>query len=480
MKKKLIVLHLVLFMSICCYAQKITFDSKYVKVGVLSNEWPSCMANNPNIRNLGNLNGNTFDQSQIGKQILDKLLLRDASGLHMDKLYEQALQNTTIEEYEAALMDPSAEVKDHLKREVAHQLLKNNYVIIFSTDEKEKKHWSVYHVEIDDNIINQAYLNWENPTNYDQINVPVKLVAKGKVPKKAKDENELIYRIAKKVPAFAVRGPVTNRFPFTAKMGRNLGMKKTSRIYIYRVKEDSNGEIYSKKVCTTRATEISEDNTRMYMISGSFPSTKKGDVAVLKDRHRSSVSLYGQGSFGDDARYGVQLQYDYLLDFSKNGIAHYAMLNVGANRYTKEKEGVWWNSESKEPVQPVLNHVEAKIGYGVGFNLLGRIEIVPYIMGGYQFSIVTNKGKLDDNLDTGLIYWDNSKEQWDGWQSMKWTGHGFVAYAGAKLNVNIWYPLQLSVGADYNYTFGENTLKPIRDRHELNRVNLYAGFRIHF
>ena len=323
-------------------------------------------------------------------------------------------------------------------------------------------------------------MNWKSPTNYDQISVPVKLVAKGKVPKKAKDQNELIYRIAKKVPAFAVRGPVINRFPFTSRMGRNLGVKKTSRIYLYRVKEDSNGEVYSKKVCTTRATEISEDATRMYMISGSFPSTKKGDVAVLKDRHRSSVSLYGQGSLGDDARYGVQLQYDYLLDFSKNGIAHYAMLNIGANRYTKEKEGVWWNSESKEPIQPVLNHVEAKIGYGIGFNLLGRIEIVPYIMGGYQFSIVTDKGKLDDKLDTGLIYWDNSKEQWDGWQTMKWTGHGFVAYAGAKLNVNIWYPIQLSVGADYNFSFGENTLKPIRDRHELNRVNLYAGFRVHF
>lgn len=480
MKKILIVLNLVLFMSICCYAQKITFDSKYVKVGVLSNEWPSCMANNPNIRNLGNLNGSTFDQSQIGKQILDKLLLRNEAGLHMDKLYEQALQNTTTEELEVAINDPSAEVKDHLKREVAHQLLKNNYIIIFSTDSKAKKYWSVYHVEIDDKIINQAYLNWKSPNNYDQIKVPVKLVAKGKVPQKAKDQNELIYRIAKKVPAFAVRGPVTNRFPFTARMGNNLGVKKNSRIFLYRVKEDSNGDIYSKKVCTTRATEISENNTRMYMTSGSFPSTKKGDVAVLKDRHRSSVSLYGQGSFGDDARFGAQLQYDYLLDFSKKGIAQYLLFNIGANRYNKEQEGVWWNSENKEPVQPVLNHVEANIGYGVGFNLLGRIEIVPYIMGGYQFSIVTNKGKLDDNLDTGLIFWDNSKEQWDGWQTMKWTGHGFVAYAGAKLNVNIWYPIQLSVGADYNFSFGENTLKPIRDRHELNRVNLYAGFRVHF
>ena len=189
MKKKLIVLHLVLLMSIFCYAQEITFDSKYVKVGVLSNEWPTCLANNPNIRNLGAMRGSTFDQNQIGKQILDKLLLRDARGLHMDKLYEQALQNTTIEELEVALKDPSAEVKEHLKREVAHQLLKNNYIIIFSTDSKARKHWSVYHVEIDDYIINQAYLNWKSPTNYDQINVPVKLVAKGKVPKKSKDHD---------------------------------------------------------------------------------------------------------------------------------------------------------------------------------------------------------------------------------------------------------------------------------------------------
>ena len=61
-------------------------------------------------------------------------------------------------------------------------------------------------MEIDDRIIEQAYLNWRNPSLYDEIKVPVKMVAQGKVPLKAFDENELIYDIAKKVPAFAVRG----------------------------------------------------------------------------------------------------------------------------------------------------------------------------------------------------------------------------------------------------------------------------------
>lgn len=499
MKRVLFVLQLLLLMGVCSNAQKLAFDSKYVKVGVMSNEWPSCMANNPNLRKLGTFKGESFDENKIGKEILDILYERDANGsLHRDKMESQALQNVTLDEQEVAKKDESAEdKKDILRREISHQFLMNNYIIKFTTTKtkkgKEKKYWYAYHVEINDRIIEQAYSNWEkeDAATYDQINVSIKLVAHGKVPMKSKDENELIYKIAKKVPAFAVRGPLSSRFPLVARdMGRNLAMKKASRIYIYDMVGNP-PNMYSKKVCTARATQVSETTTRMHMISGTFPSVGKGEVAVLKDRHRSSISLLGQASFGDDARYGGQLQYDYLLDFSKGGIAQYAMLNVGANRYTKEKEGVWWNSVSEEPVQPVLNHVEAQIGYGIGFNLLGRIEILPYIMGGYQLSYVTNKGEWHDKegvpewhdeATPGLVYWDNSVGQQGDWQKMtESTGHSLVGYAGAKLNVNLWYPLQLSVGADYNYSFGSTKLlKYIRDRHVLNRVNIYAGFRLHF
>lgn len=98
MKRIYLVFQFLLLMGTISYAQKPSFDSKYIKVGVMSNEWPSCMANNPNLRNLGTLQGATIDQNRIGKQVLDILFQRDGNGLHMDRLYEDALQNTTVEE----------------------------------------------------------------------------------------------------------------------------------------------------------------------------------------------------------------------------------------------------------------------------------------------------------------------------------------------------------------------------------------------
>lgn len=484
--KRLYVLALLTIVGVMSYSQKLSFDSKYVKVGVVSNEWPSCMANNPNLRKIASLPGSSIDEERIGKQVLDVLFQRDASGLHMDRLYEEALQNTTIEELEAALLDASAEAKDVLKKEVGVQLLKNNYIVIFRTKTinkqngktKIKKFWSVYHVEISDRIIQQAYLNWQDPYKYDQIKVPVKLVAQGKVPLNIlDDEKELIYDIAKKVPAFAVRGPVISRYPFTAQMGSEQSLKKGQRIYVYRFKEDGKGNAYSKKICTTRSTEVSPKTTRMYSISGTFPSTKKGDIAVLKDNHRSSVSLMGQASFGDDSRYGGRLQYEYLLDFSKRGIAQYFLAAAGYNRHTKEPAGIWW--DDSKTIQPALNNANISLGYGVGFNILGRLEIMPYVMAGYQYSFVTGDY-------APMYYWDNDETSAWAWKDLCKKDdtflhyQSFIAHGGVRVSLNLWFPLQIVGGADYNYATKESSLAPLLDRHKLDRINFYAGIRLHF
>lgn len=480
MKRIYLFYTLLLLCNIAANSQKLAFDAKYVKVGVMSNEWPSCMANNPNLRDLGRLQGESFDQDRIGKQVLDLLFQRDTNGLHMDRLYDEALQNTTVEELEVALKDVSAEAKDVLKREIAHQLLKNNYIITFRTEQKQeskkiKKFWTVYHVEIDDRIIEQAYLNWRNPNLYDQIHVPVKKVAQGKVPKNSTDDNELVYDIAKKVPAFAVRGPVTSRFPFTARMGGDMGVKEPGRVFVYRFKEDNQGSLYSKKVCTARVTNVTPSHSTLYPISGLFPSTKKGDIAVLKDRHRSSVSVMGQGSFGEDARIGGRLQYEYLLGFSSKGIAQYFITAVGYNRHTKEPAGVWW--DETKTIQPTLNNLNISIGYGIGLNFLGRFELMPYVMAGYQYSFFTGSNDI--------YCWDNDRSSWvslvDVNSNVRYVRyHSFIAHTGAMLNVNLCYPLQLSFGADYNLGTKNTRLSPILDCHTLNRVNLYAGLRLHF
>lgn len=493
MKRIYLFYTLLLLCNIAANSQKLVFDAKYVKVGVMSNEWPSCMANNPNLRDLGRLQGESFDQDRIGKQVLDLLFQRDTNGLHMDKLYEQALQNTTIEELEVAQKDASAEVQDILKREVAHQLLKNNYIIVFEKRQKRKKvkkYWVAYHVEIDDNIISQAYLNWRTPSTYDQIKVPVRFVAEGKVPDDTFDSNELMYAIGKKVPAFAVCGPVESRRPFLARIGGEMGVKERGTVFVYRFKEDNQGSLYSKKVCTARVTNVTPSHSTLYPISGLFPSTKKGDIAVLKDRHRSSVSVMGQGSFGEDARIGGRLQYEYLLDFSSKGIAQYLITAVGYNRHTKEPAGVWW--DETKTIQPTLNNANISVGYGAGFNFLGRLEIMPYILVGYQYSFLTGG-------NNPMYYWDNEyqypgDDQIGWWRDLYFRGlngshteedkglyyHSFIAHGGVRLCVNLWYPLQLMVGADYNVATGKSSMAPLIDRHTLNRINLYAGLRLHF
>lgn len=492
MKRLLVILFLSLGVSIYSYSQKLSFDAKYIKVGVVSNDWSRQLSDNPNIRNLGNIgysyseNGTEIakrmSEAGVGRLVLDRLFQRDGAGLHVEHLYETALQNTIFEEIEVALQDASAEVQDVLKRDIAKQLLKNNYIVLSKTVNlregkaipKMRTYWQVFYVDITDRIIEQAYSNWQDLSVYDQIKIPIRFVAKGK-----SKINEFIFDIAKKVPAFAVRGSVFNRKPFLARTSSSQGVKKMDRFYIYRFKENRKGEIYSKKVCTARATEINNESTRLYTISGKYASTKKGDVAVQRDRHKSSFSLMGQYSAGNDPRFGGRLQFEQLLNFSKYGVAQYFLAALEYNQYKNEPEGIWWNYDKKESIQPKLNNAAVMLGYGIGFNFLGKIELVPYMLAGYQNSFLFNSS---DNL----VYWNKDLEVWDSLNDDKSgelikSGNAIVGYTGIKININIWYPVQMTIGADYNLTVSlTKSFKPILSRHEQNRLNIYAGLRINF
>ena len=484
MKKHLFIL-LALFLDICANAQKLSFDAKYIKVGVVSNKTLPPITDNANIRNLGYVNyryvsnkkidGNVIadklNQDKIGKTVLNRLLKRDLHGrLDMTSLYEEALKNTTLQETEVAMQDFSAEAKDVLKKEISYQLLKNNYIIIIQEipkkkhPEKSKYYWQAFHVDIDDRIIQQVFLNWENPSIYDEIEVPVSFVGEGRY-----YTNSFLFDLGKKVPAFAIRGSVFSRHPFLAYTTAQQGVKKGDRFFIYRFKENRKGEIYSKKVCTTRATDVTDEHTRLYTVSGKYASKKRGDIAVQKDRHKTSLSLMGQYSAGNDSRIGGRILFDYLTHFSKRGIAQYVLIGLDYNRYKKEPEGVWWN-ENGEFAQPALNDINASLGYGFGFNLLGRIEIMPYALIGYQHTFLTNR--------ESLIYWDHDS---DDWATLNFDGYNaFVGHAGIRLSINIWYPLQLMIAADYNYATKDKEYNQIIERHDMNRVNFYAGFRLHF
>ena len=489
MRIKHFLLSFLLLFAVEASAQRLSFDSKYIKVGVIDNGVydMTVFQADPNIRYLGSVNApfkenidgsrasmeaaaRTLTEAGAGKQVLDLLLQRDAEGLHFDRLYAEALTNTTVEEVNEAKLDISAETKDVLKKEISRQLLKNNFIVLFSykekSDGKKKYYWNVFKVEIDDKIIEQAFLTWNDMERYDQIKVPVKYVARGKV-----DDN-LALEISKKVPEFAVRGPVYSRHPFFARVGAGQGVKSGDLLYIYRSYLDDDNTMYSRKVCTVRATDVYADSTRLYTISGKFASRKRGDIAVYKGAHRWSLAVMGQASFGDDPRYGARMLWEYRAGrFSKNGFTSYVLVGFDFNTFKKDPEGVWWDTNGN-PKQPMLMGGAFNLGYGLGFNFLGRLELMPYFLVGLQYATLTN-------LD--LQYYD--KEQ-GGWTTLNDNGEAYngtlfaSGHAGLRLNVNLWYPVQLTLGADYNYNLPlDKKFEAAYDNHELNRVNFYAGLR---
>ena len=524
MKIKHILPALLLLTATGAQAQKLSFDSKYIKVGVVvagSGVDEAAFAGDPNIRCLGEAElpfklttdtkskrskaamravARRLTEAGLGKQTLDMLLERDTAGLHIDRLYDEALGNTTIEEIDEASLDVSAETKDVLKREIARQLLKNNFIVLTSSNKKGTKWWwHVFHVDIDDRIIDQAFNTWDDPARYDLIEVPVTYRGSGKIKGdmrqalsgemktpaiadgvpllaaavavgKTLRPYNLIQEIAKEVPEFAVRGPVVTRRPFVARTGAKQGVRSGDLLYVYRAFLDKDSVMYSKKICSVRATEVGPDSVRLYTVSGRMASNKLGDIAVHRGRHRWAFSTMWQGSFGSDARHGARLLWERRFKgFSPKGRSHYFLLGLDVNSFKSDPRGVWFDYDDRA-VQPKLMSGGINLGYGIGWHFLGRLELMPYALVGAQLAGLTK---------SELQYYNKEEEKWTDFPGgMAGITPFFAGHAGLRLNVNLWYPVQLTIGADYNYNiplYKEN--EPAYDNHDLNRLNFYAGLR---
>lgn len=494
MKRNLIYILLILIPSVVLGNKNVIIDAKYIPIGIVSTDWNNQLGEDPNIRRLGTIS-ESFNRDTIGKYVLDLLLQKDEKGLHMDRLYEQALQNTILEEEEIANLDISAEKEAILKKEVANQLLKSNYVVIVKhifkkhlilNDDvvgmREFLEWTVYHVEIDDDIINQAFLNWETPTAYNQIKVPIKRIASHT----CKPKN-LRYDIYKRVPEFAIRGTLTNDQPIMTHFQKAQGVKKCDRVYIYEAYENRKGETSSKRVAVARVVDFSNSGTQLFPVSGGKISARNGQVAVIRDHNRSSLSIIGTASFGNDARFGGRLMYDNLLAMSKHGIAHYLLLDATLNSYgKKEPDEYWWQDRNIQDysddiisINPRLYNFSICVGYGIGFNFLHCLEVMPYASLGWGSVYLS-----PHSIREGVVYhWDASANAGEGhWISESWSNmyvNNFAGHIGGLLRINIYYPVQFLLGAEYNWQLFVGKEKPsIINCHNQNRLEIIAGLRI--
>lgn len=478
--KKILFTLFALLTSIIVLAKGPSLDSKYLKIGYVSNV-DLGNSGNSYIRNIGNIPNLEFatetqlNEHGVGKKVLDLILMRTQGSLDISHLYNLALSNVALSEDERASLDASADKRDVLKKTIARQLLQNNYIILSApfdgpaTLAGYNKQWRIFHVDIDDQIINQVFLNWDNMLDYDLIKVPVSMIAQGL----AKTNAGVIEAIINKTNIVAPHSSILNRHPFTIGIGIPQGARLLDRVDVYRLYENKNGSIKEKKICTTRITEVTYDTSRLFSINGGYASQNKGDIAVLrKNRRLNNISIVAQGSFGKDYRYGGRIFYERLLKLSKHGVSQYILGSVEYNRYCREPEGIWYPFiNAEECVRPTLSNFGVNLGYSFGFmGLLGKIEIVPYAMAGFKVHL----------FDRNVHHYD-------------WTGSvgdepqptfGLDVCGGVKANINIWYPLQLTLGADYNFnlsSIGEQDVTTIYlEHHRINRLNVYAGFRFNF
>ena len=197
---------------------------------------------------------------------------------------------------------------------------------------------------------------------------------------------------------------------------------------------------------------------RLFAVSGSAASYKKGDIAVLRmDRGIGQSLTYNYLSMEYDTKYhGAMYTFDKRLSFNRYGMATYLLASVGLFANKEEKVGASVSGGGIEYTDtPTL--LEPGIGIGIGKTFFSRVEVMPYVKLHYMFAL----GEEEDYEDFS--------------QAVRLP-------VGIRANVNILYPLQFTCGAEYNFMFLKESGNSWGDSDAslYKAVGLFAGLRVVF
>lgn len=405
-----------------------SFEKKFIHNEVKMPEIERFLYANPELM------AQEFTNLGVGKQILDYLFQYDGTCLSEELLRERAFQCARLFDQELAeigVIDKNTILKDDIL-----PILENNYIIIkgFVTNSKgkSKDYWYVFKVCIDKGILKQVYDCWDDMVAYNHIKVPIELVAKGKINYKPGSDN--FSKIVKKVPAFAIARQIAGHTPLCAAIGKNEGVNKHDRMFIYRTVLNDNGDYTSKKISTVRVGKITSDTAYLYTIAGGFASQKRGDVAVFNPDHEVAFSLTANML---DRSTGVSFSVEQMLGNNRYGSAAYLIFSLGASVY----DGYWDKSLYKFNDEMLRSPIIVNGGFGWGFGqtLFHSMEFMPFFLLQWEGVCFQN-----ESLNSNARAQQNQSKK-DYW------AHSFRIPVGAKVNINLWYPLQLSAGASYDF-----------------------------
>ena len=519
---------------------KVFFNSKSNIIGISGNYriltyggFTSKLVNNPIEVDMPNGNMSSasmcqkFNSQNFGKKLLDYLFMYNGYSLSLKLLEERAYSNAQNQDKECA--EYGVVKKEYILKgdEAITEILKNNFIFVDipKHEGSRKRTWYVFKVDINNETLKEVYNSWNDMNKYNQIKPKVIFVASGKYKdtttgnsfvgtkagaqpllssstireaflgseisqtieeskqnvRQSRTSRRLIKSLSKKVPEFTVRGQIVSRAPFIANVGSNNGIRNCDRMIIYRAKQDKEGNTYSSRVATVRACGTTADSTHLYTFAGGQASYKQGDAAVLQPNRNSSYSILANYM---NHSYGINITYDHRLTLSKNGMSKYIMTNFGVGIYDGYKKKLYVTNVGNLVHSPILFNVG--LGYGLGFEFAHSVELVPYFMAQYEGAYFAGK----KYKETPKHFTDDYSDDDSNNKKNVYANSARIP-VGIKAHINILYPVQLVVGAEYVFNIKISHVsnknpddpdkffyKPLN--YKRSGLNLLAGLRFNF
>ena len=437
-----------------------------------------------------------LNDHNVGKEIFDYVLMVDNNGrFHYDLMVERSRWNATDEDVQ---LDNASQVKT--MDENGPALLANSYILVFDakdpkvgeTTDKNGNKKPLYMANVTgyvfmvdsaadviNNILHNMWIEDEDNANvanykrelYRNVHIPMVCVAAQSVSASSEESmrkaitksyDGVLRKLENKISAWEVTATPEEVRPYiTAKVGKKEGIKNAQRFKIYKNYETTNKEgrdtTYTKKVGYARATVINDNEfiatgetgvSYFYQISG----RKLKGTEFLKQSNDIKLGFsidYNYNGFGWENQkiFGafsmVDVTFDYLAYMHKNGISHYARINVGYDIVTSKmlKNGLiaanegMTETDAKAAIKDTwlengVSFVNISAGYVCGLKVKQVMEFQPMINVGVDLPVFHAKVDL-------------TKDQ-------KKKNYGVFIDPALRIIFNCGYPFQLFVQADYS------------------------------
>ena len=423
----------------------------------------------------------------VGKQVLDYWLQYDGNVFNSSLLAKRTRYNKTDADVLNANVD-----KVNTLNVADKQLMGNSYVVVLSeSKDAEGVDVYVYHTILPGEILAEVWNNWldedASPANrnfYNTLKVDLELVAaiykkyqtlasffvgdfvasimeKKKSPSTIETTetlNKVLEVLEHKIDKWQVTGTIFHRHPIAAKIGLKEGMCNSDRYRVFKVVEDESGNLEYKKVGFVRATEVFDNRTnamgetdcsKFYKISGK--TMKEG--MFLKEKKDLKLSVSVSGVLGG-YNY-AQVDIDYLLK-TKNtlGMMYFTGISIG---YHMGKKIVETGSKTAdELLRP--HYIPFSLNGAVAIHPIRILEIMPNVGIGGDYCRLLGDTKSDN---------DNSYSK----------RIAYFAHGGVKVGLQVFYPIQLFVRADYSYKFSQGEWY-IDTPNRFGKLSIGAGVKV--